>query len=361
MKAKFLSVMLLAGMFFVGTFFTGCQNVVIVVDTDELNSSQSLSEYKGFGFKLKAFNGDKKAKLSVVKANSVVKGFGVKNSTPSNELGNNSSILVSFALPVSDANVTFSWLGGSEKAKVEIIANDKKTILKSFIFKNGSDRADTYTNLSLEKSPNFKYMRFSAVGNGSDFLVNQIKAVVSLEKPNPNLVLEGTSNIKLNPDKPKPVDPAPVDPSPVDPTPVDPNPVTPSNINKNLLLQLVNNARARGANCGGVWHNPVGPVKWNNKLELAAKRHSDDMNRHKHFSHTGTDGSKLADRIDGVGYSWRMIGENIAAGQPNERVVINSWLKSPGHCKNIMNGNFKDMGVYKTGKYWTQDFGTGWD
>jgi uncharacterized protein YkwD len=37
---------------------------------------------------------------------------------------------------------------------------------------------------------------------------------------------------------------------------------------------------------------------------------------------------------------------------------MNAWLGSEGHCKNIMNGGFKDMGVGRDGDYWTQEFGS---
>ncbi len=363
MKTKFFSTIVLLGALLGGIFFTGCQNPVIAINTDKFDSSQNLNTYKGLGFDLKAFNGNKQAKLSVVKVSR--QGFGVANSTPSNELGNDSSILVAFDYPVMDANVSFAWLGGREMAKVDLIAYDGVTILKSFTFKNGTDGVDTYANLSLKNSPNFKYMRFSAVGNGSDFLINDIQAVVSKEPSKTELITEKSEVIKLTPDKPKPVKPIkpkpvkPVKPTPV--KPVTPKPVKPSGLDKNLLVKLVNEVRAKGTNCGGVWHPSVGPIKWNDKLEIAAKRHSDDMFKHNHFDHTGTDGSLLRDRINDAGYEWSFIGENIASGYPNERAVIAGWLRSTGHCKNIMNGNFKDMGIAKTGKYWTQDFGTGWN
>ena len=43
--------------------------------------------------------------------------------------------------------------------------------------------------------------------------------------------------------------------------------------------------------------------------------------------------------------------------------VVKAWLKSPGHCRNIMKANYTELGVgYATGgyygTYWTQDFGT---
>ena len=51
-------------------------------------------------------------------------------------------------------------------------------------------------------------------------------------------------------------------------------------------------------------------------------------------------------------------GENIANGYTAERSVVDGWIKSPGHCKNLMNKAYKEMGVAKIGTYWTQEFAT---
>ena len=51
-----------------------------------------------------------------------------------------------------------------------------------------------------------------------------------------------------------------------------------------------------------------------------------------------------------------------SAGQPTAQAVVDGWLKSEGHCRNIMNPSFRELGVgYATGgsygKYWVQNFG----
>ena len=74
-------------------------------------------------------------------------------------------------------------------------------------------------------------------------------------------------------------------------------------------------------------------------------------------SHTSGGNTTAGDRIKAAGYNWRTYGENIAMGQTTEQIVMNSWLESEGHCKNIMNKNFKDIGVGRSGNYWTQVFG----
>lgn len=130
----------------------------------------------------------------------------------------------------------------------------------------------------------------------------------------------------------------------------------PSTVNKSQLLQLVNEVRQKGCQCGDTYYYPTTKVSWNSDLELAAYNHSSDMYQNKYFSHTGLDGSNPGMRIDQVGYKWMAYGENIATGYTSEREVVEAWLKSPGHCQNIMNKAYKEMGVARVGNYWTQEF-----
>lgn len=129
-------------------------------------------------------------------------------------------------------------------------------------------------------------------------------------------------------------------------------------VNKTLMLQLVNDTRRKGCKCGDTWYPAAPPVAWNELLEKAALNHSTDMQQNNYFSHASADGSKAGVRIDAVGYRWRTYGENIAMGYQNEREVVSGWLKSPGHCKNIMNKTYTEMGVAKVGAYWTQELAT---
>jgi uncharacterized protein YkwD len=131
---------------------------------------------------------------------------------------------------------------------------------------------------------------------------------------------------------------------------------TDSSVNESTLLTLVNNVRKTGCTCGSTAMPAVAPVTWNDLLEKAALQHSADMNKNNYFSHTGLDGSSPGDRITRVGYNWRAYGENIAKGYTSEQAVMNGWLQSEGHCKNIMSSSVKEMGVARDGNYWTQDF-----
>jgi len=101
---------------------------------------------------------------------------------------------------------------------------------------------------------------------------------------------------------------------------------------------------------------PVGAITWNDQLAKAADAHSVNMLAKIFFSHTGSDGTDPGSRITSSGYTWQAYGENIAFGYSNEQAVMAGWLKIEGHCKNIMNANFIEMGVAREGDYWTQEF-----
>lgn len=133
------------------------------------------------------------------------------------------------------------------------------------------------------------------------------------------------------------------------------------------MLAAVNAHRRAGATCGAQGSfPPAAELTWNAALTQAAIAHSDDMVAHNFFDHAGSDGSNIGDRATRAGYDWRSLGENIAAGQGSVAVVVDGWMKSDGHCANLMNATFRDIGVacvagnanttYRT--YWSQEFGT---
>ncbi|WP_106478028.1 CAP domain-containing protein [Phytohalomonas tamaricis] len=132
---------------------------------------------------------------------------------------------------------------------------------------------------------------------------------------------------------------------------------------KKALLDRVNKARSQTRQCGDESFEAAEPLTWNCKLEAAAMEHSKDMAKTNYFGHASPEGTRIGDRVSAVGYKWQAVGENIAAGQRSATAVINGWLASPGHCANIMNGTFTEMGLArvdmqssKYSRYWTQVF-----
>jgi uncharacterized protein YkwD len=53
----------------------------------------------------------------------------------------------------------------------------------------------------------------------------------------------------------------------------------------------------------------------------------------------------VGERAHQAGYMWSAVGENVAAGQTTVASVMTAWMNSPGHRKNILNGNYKHIGV----------------
>jgi uncharacterized protein YkwD len=134
--------------------------------------------------------------------------------------------------------------------------------------------------------------------------------------------------------------------------------VVPETVNKVRMLQVVNEIRKKGCNCGDTYYGPAPALTWNAQLETAAYNHSKDMSEKKYFSHESTSGKGPGERIRTAGYRWKAYGENIAVGYSNEKSVVDGWLTSPGHCRNIMNKSYKEMGVARVNGLWTQDFGS---
>ena len=111
------------------------------------------------------------------------------------------------------------------------------------------------------------------------------------------------------------------------------------------VLTLVNQARSESRRCGHERYAPTQPLRLNSVLTRAAQLHAEDMARHEQMQHAGSDGSSPAQRITRQGYRWRAVGENVAAGAGSAAEVVAGWLTSPGHCANIMNPQFAEMGL----------------
>jgi len=131
---------------------------------------------------------------------------------------------------------------------------------------------------------------------------------------------------------------------------------------KKEFLDRINKARSKGCNCGNTYMAPAPPLVWNNELAVAAHAHAFDMSDRNYFSHTSKDGRSMSDRAINAGYDYKgyksyTVGENIAQGQMSIAEVMDGWLKSPGHCANLMNPSFKEIGIAEVNHYWVQDFG----
>jgi uncharacterized protein YkwD len=118
------------------------------------------------------------------------------------------------------------------------------------------------------------------------------------------------------------------------------------------LVEAHNQERARAG---------LPPLKLESRLQDAAKLHARDMAEHEFMAHEGTDKSTPQQRVVNAGYRYLGTGENVAKGYREVKEVMQSWMESPPHKKNIL-GDYTEIGVaMATGEdgkpYWCADFG----
>jgi uncharacterized protein YkwD len=130
----------------------------------------------------------------------------------------------------------------------------------------------------------------------------------------------------------------------------------PRKLLQSAVVCLVNQERS-------VHHLP--PLKAAPQLNRSAQGWTNAMVWSDQFTH----GTNFASRISAAGYVWRSAGENIATGFATPRAVVLAWMGSYGHCQNILNPTYRNVGTgvsyravkgYATGGgTWTQDFALG--
>ena len=117
------------------------------------------------------------------------------------------------------------------------------------------------------------------------------------------------------------------------------------------MLDLVNEERAK-VGCS--------PVRADTALAGLAGNYSADMAARGFFDHTDPNGLTPWNRAERAGVKG-LGGENIARGQVDAASVMTSWMNSDGHRANILNCDFKTLGVGvhmgDGGPWWTQELG----
>ena len=122
------------------------------------------------------------------------------------------------------------------------------------------------------------------------------------------------------------------------------------------FLRIINDYRAADG---------LAPLSVNSRLNDIARWMSQDMVANDYFGHTDSLGRDPFQRMDDFGYTyntWR--GENLAAGVADAQAAFELWRNSPGHNANLLNPNFKVIGIAraygpetKYGWYWATEFG----
>jgi uncharacterized protein YkwD len=101
------------------------------------------------------------------------------------------------------------------------------------------------------------------------------------------------------------------------------------------------------------------------KLDSSAQGWTNTMVDDDSFTH----GEDFAARISATGFQWSEAGENIASGYRTPAQVVSAWMASPGHCRNILDPQYAEVGTGVVARAvrsaasqpstWTQDFALG--
>ncbi|KAJ1961402.1 hypothetical protein GGI12_003269 [Dipsacomyces acuminosporus] len=97
------------------------------------------------------------------------------------------------------------------------------------------------------------------------------------------------------------------------------------------------------------------PVVYHERLMKLAQGHSRFQSRYKVVTHADS-GGPIGDRMNALGFEWRLLLENVGAGASNENGIVDAWKRSPGHLANMLNPDARYMGVDVNKGFWVQDF-----
>jgi uncharacterized protein YkwD len=106
-------------------------------------------------------------------------------------------------------------------------------------------------------------------------------------------------------------------------------------LSRAMVLEVMNAQRLRRG---------LPPLHRNARLDAAAADRVRDMFERRYFDHVAPDGTQPFVWVRRRGYSYSLLGENLATGQRGARQVVEQWMASSGHRANIL-GDFEDAGI----------------
>lgn len=108
-------------------------------------------------------------------------------------------------------------------------------------------------------------------------------------------------------------------------------------LDKNLILYWTNFYREEEG---------VNSLKVNEILEQAAQQKVKDMFEKQYFAHISPEGKDASNVVEGLGYEYLRVGENLALGNfKDEKELVDAWMASPGHRENILKPKYKEIGI----------------
>lgn len=128
------------------------------------------------------------------------------------------------------------------------------------------------------------------------------------------------------------------------------------------LLDMINQLRADGCDCGNRPVRPASELHWNDDLAAIAQDYAEYLERnndalvvgqHMFLSHIGLDGSTLEDRLADGGIRAKYAVENLTCIESGKEVMaLDQWLNTPESCLNLMDQQVNIAGAGRSGKFW---------
>lgn len=83
----------------------------------------------------------------------------------------------------------------------------------------------------------------------------------------------------------------------------------------------------------------------NSALTASAQAKAEDMADNGYFGHADAYGNHMGYWMQSAGYTYLRAGENLAKGYTNSKTLIQAWTNSPTHYANLVNTNYRDIGI----------------
>lgn len=253
-----------------------------------------------------------------------------------------------------------TYIGGSGGSDSGVRANGVPDLETQGVTESPADRGNTSTSRDQDRATPSTSPGESRSGTPSDAAAQPDRDQADGKEPGrtspPSQTSEATEEESAPPSSTPPSPEAPAtpsdEPSRQSDTPVTPEATGTERAAEATVLTLVNEQRAK-VGCS--------PLNSDPQLDKLAQGFSDDMAREGFFSHIAPDGSSPWDRANALGIE-NLAAENIARGQTDAESVVQAWMESPGHRANILNCDYRTLGVgvrfgEDGGPWWTQNFG----
>ena len=87
------------------------------------------------------------------------------------------------------------------------------------------------------------------------------------------------------------------------------------------------------------------PLALDSRLTLAAGDRMRHMEEAGFWAHQSPDGISPFVWLHARAYRYRFAGENLAAGFETAKLLVESWMESPGHRANILSADYDECGI----------------